>query len=342
MDRFKFKLGVFTLFFIMVINASTINGVSATAGVDTNTDRLEGNVNIDFYFIQLTDTHVMHKIFDWTEVSKNRLRSVLGHVSSFKKKPAFIVITGDLTNWGGGILSGVLNCLAFTSCFYTKEGQLYADAAYTIPVYTSPGNHEYVFTRNLWHYHRYIEPKNRYIVTYNNMSLFFLNSGPFCSNYTSGGAGLYNCDMDWFTDALENCTSPLKIVLMHHPAVYFRRNDSKMRDVIQQNREAFVNVCENHSVELVLTGHTHESRVFDGAENSYNETLFYNCSVYPTLFVQTTDCDENGAQYRNVSIIGNNVWLEPCVEVTTSDLPFFHLPFLSDKDSPSFYSSENK
>jgi len=332
MERFKFKLGAFTLFFILVINASTINGVSTTVGVDTNADRFEGNVDNDFYFVQLTDTHVMHRLFDWKEVSKNRLRSVLDHVSSFEKKPAFIVITGDLTNWGGGILSGALNCLAFTSCFYKKDGQLYADAAYAIPVYTTPGNHEYIYTRNLKNYHRYIENENRYIVNYSDMSLFFLNSGPFCSSYPSGGDGLYDCDMEWFEDALENCTSPLKIVLMHHPAVYFRNDEGRMRDVIVQNREAFVNACENHSVELVLTGHTHESRVFDGDENSYDENTSFNCSEYPTLFVQTTDCDQ-GVHYRNVSIIGNNVWLEPCVEVTISDPSFFHLPFLQDTDA---------
>jgi len=321
----------------MIINGITLSGGSTTAGVDTINERFEANVDNDFYFVQFTDTHVMHRLFDWKEVSKNKLQSVLDHVSSFEKKPAFIVITGDLTNWGGGILSGALNCLAFASCFYKNDDQLYADADYSIPVYTAPGNHEYIYTRNLMNYHRFIENNDRYIVNYSNMSLFFINSGP---SYHDGGAGLYDCDMDWLEGALQNCSSHIKIVLMHHPAVYFRNDEGRMRDVIVQNREAFVNACENHSVDLVLTGHTHESRVFDGDENSYDENMSFNCSLYPALFVQTTDCSEHGVHYRNVSIIGNDVWLGPCVEVTTSDPPSFRQPFRPDKDPPSFYSSE--
>jgi 3',5'-cyclic AMP phosphodiesterase CpdA len=233
-------------------------------------------------------------------------------VCSFGRKPAFIVITGDLTNWGGSWISGAMNCLAFASCLYKKAGQFYADANYSVPVYTTPGNHEYIYTRNLMNYHRYIETDDRFIVNYSDASLFFLNSGPMSFN---DGAGLYDSDMKWLEGALDNCTAHIKIVLMHHPAVNARNEHGRMSSVIARNREAFVTSCENHNVELVLTGHTHQARIFDGNENAYEDPTSLNCSLYPTLFVQTDDCDKD-IHYRNVTFIGNDVWLERCVKVT--------------------------
>jgi len=274
----------------------------------------------DFYFVQITDTHVMHKMFDRNEISKNRFRSILSYICSFESKPAFIVITGDLTNWGGSWISGALNCLAFTSCFYEKDDQFYADKNYSIPIYTTPGNHDYYFNRNLKNYHRFIENDNRYIVNYSDISLFFMNSGP--SYYAElydwlgniDGDGLYDCDMQWLESALDNCSYSHKIVLMHHPATNLRGKNGEMHDVIARNREAFIDLCEEYNVDLVLAGHTHYSRVFDSNEYFYDFNNSLNCSLYSTLFVQTDDCKQ-GVHYRNVSIVGDDVWLEDSVEL---------------------------
>jgi 3',5'-cyclic AMP phosphodiesterase CpdA len=128
------------------------------------------------------------------------------------------------------------------------------------------------------------------------------------------GAGLYNCDLQWLTDAFDNCSSSYKIVLMHHPAIDYRQENGQMHDVIARNREVFIELCEDNNVELVLTGHTHSSRVFDESEYSYvfNESL--NCSLYSTLYVQTDD-NKHGLHYRNVSMIGNDIWLENTQEL---------------------------
>ncbi|MDH7507229.1 MAG: metallophosphoesterase [Candidatus Thermoplasmatota archaeon] len=276
--------------------------------------------NKDFYFVQITDTHVMHKIFDRNENSKNRLKNVLSYICSFEKKPDFIVITGDLTEWGGSRISGTLNCIAFTSCFYKKDGQLYADENYMIPVYTTPGNHDYNFNRNLKNYHKIINNNTNYVVNYKNTCLFFMDSGP---NYYAkvynwidniDGAGLYNCDIQWLENALNNCSCSYKIILMHHPAVNSRNDKGVMHGVIAHNREVFISLCQEHDVELVLTGHTHKSEVFDGYECVYSFNNSLNCSLYPTLFVQTDDCKE-GIHYRNISMIDKDIFLENCVEL---------------------------
>lgn len=322
MKKFKMTLGAFTIFFLIVMHGIYLCGVYTASVVNMTLERGTLHSSDDFYFVHLTDTHVMHRLFDWTEASKKRLQSVLASVSSSERKPAFVVITGDLTNWGSSPFSGALNCLAFISCFYTTDGQLYADEAHTIPVYTTPGNHEYIYMRNLRNYHRFIENKECYIVNYSDLSVFFLTSGPSSVTYLSGGDGLYDSDMKWFEDALQQCSSRFKIVCLHHPAVYLRRDDGKMRNVIQHNREVFVNACMNHSVELVLNGHTHESRVFDAAENQYDYNVSYNCSVYPTLFVHTTDCKEHGAHSRTIRVIANHLWVEPCVDLTANTYLF--------------------
>ena len=272
----------------------------------------------DFYFVHLTDTHIMHKLFDPMEATKKRLVSVIENVTSFDEKPAFIVITGDLVEWGGGRATGALNCQAFVDCFYEKDDQLYADAGYSIPVYTTPGNHDYCFNRNLNNYHTYIDKnhiadEDRYIITYNDLSLFFMDSGP---NYYENpfdwfdvmGDGLYDDDIDWLEDVLSSCTTQYKIVLMHHPAINDRNNVGEMHNVIARNREEFVNLCETYDVDLVLAGHTHRSVIFDSDENkSYHPPL--NCNQYPTLYVQSDDCKEE-VHYRNISFIDNDLWIE--------------------------------
>ena len=272
-----------------------------------------------FYFVHITDTHVLHKIFDRNEFRKNRLQTVLTHVTSFKEKPAFVVITGDLVEWGSG-LGGALNYQEFTECFYEKEGQLYADSNCTIPVYTTPGNHDYFWSRTLFNYHRFVDKKHvrendRYTVTFNGLTLFFLDSGhneinreakPYDWIYVLG-SGLSLRDIEWLDDALNSCTSQHKIVIMHHPAINWGEYD-----VIAHNREAFISLCEGYNVDLVLTGHTHAARVFDSNGNFYpNNVLPLNLSFYPTLYVQT-DAIKEGYYYRNITISSGSIWLGPC------------------------------
>jgi len=295
--------------------------------------------NDDFYFVHLTDTHVMHRLFDRDESTKKIFISAIETATSFDEKPAFIVITGDLVEWGGGGISGALNCRAFVNCLYENDNQLYADANYSIPVYTTPGNHDYVLNRNLKNYHKYIdknhmEDNDRYIITYDDVSLFFMDSGP---NYYSNpfilfdwhGEGLYNCDIEWLDEELSNCESTHKIILMHHPAV------GEEDDLFIRNRKAFVELCEDYEVELVLAGHTHKSRVYDYDVNEYTEPPL-SCNQYPTLYVQSDDCKQ-GCHYRNISIIGNDIWLEGSEEVDVSFTDVrdadtvidFHLTFLN-------------
>jgi len=321
----KLKFLVIFIFGILIFETVAVIGVNYKIS-DFKIKTVQEKSSDDFYFVQLTDTHVRNKLFDKNEASKKRLTTVLETIISFENKPAFIVITGDLCQWGNNPL-GALNCITFVSCFYEKNDQLYADANFTIPVYTTPGNHDYCFSRNLKDYHKYIdknhiESKDRYIVNYSDVSLFFMDSGPnYYSNFSNllefHGEGLYDNDIEWLQQELSQCQSNHKIVLMHHPAV------GDKEDVFICNRQAFVELCETYDVELVLAGHTHSARVFDSDLNKYDELLL-NCSLYPTLYVQSDDCKE-GVHYRNVSIKGYDVWLESSEELKVEINPVEHL-----------------
>ena len=87
------------------------------------------------------------------------------------------------------------------------------------------------------------------------------------------------------------------------------------KDIIAHNRETFIQLCEGYQIDLVLSGHTHASRVFDKDKNFYqNNLLPLNCSQYPPLYVQTDACKEGG-YYRNITISGNDIILNPCEHV---------------------------
>ncbi len=315
MEGTRETAGVVFLVVLLLINGSSLGAT----GIETpRTVRSEGGDRHDvneFYFVHLTDTHVMSKLFEPSGLSMMRIRMALDRFCSFVPKPAFVVITGDLVHWGGSWVSGALNCRAFAGCFYQQNGTLFADTNHTIPVYTTPGNHDYFFVRNLDNYHRYIDDEDRYIVNCSGVSLVFMTSG---AAFFGDGAGLSDDDMAWLDHALDVCNTSAEIVLMHHPAINTRNGQGVMEGVLARNREAFVSACNAHHVELVLAGHTHRSRVYDSNESVYNDSLGLNCSLYPTLFVQTDDCSDN-INFRNVTVSGRTVWLESTVRIHVND-----------------------
>jgi len=323
---------------LLIICFSSIIFISfsplSSADLTQNSVKAEtSSVSDDFYFIHITDTHVMHKLVDRHERYKNRFSNLIDHINSFENKPAFVIVAGDLVSYGGGFI-GRLNYNAFLDCVYKNEGKLYTSSDMEIPIYTQPGDHDYSFGLNLFNYHRLIDSEHvilnsnildllesrqlsdRYTITYENLTLFFLDTGHvYFANPIDllrfKGAGLsYWFDIEWLEREFSNCNSKYKVVLMHHPAINWGEYDT-----IARNQENFIKLCEGFNVELVLSGQTHASRVFDKDKNFYpNDVLPLNCSKYPTLHVQTDACKE-GSFYRNITISGNNVWLNPTEQI---------------------------
>lgn len=341
MEKLKLQLIALFFFFILLFSGITVGGLNQNGIVNLESDErlfyTGEKISDNFYFVHITDTHLLHRLFDRNETSKKRLDSVLDYIISFDEKPAFAVITGDLVEWGSSV-SGSMNYRTLMKCFYEKDSQYYADSNYSIPVYFTPGNHDYYFDWNLINYHRFVDrnhvlENDRYVVNYENLSLFFVDSG---GHYILRpkewldvlGSGLTNRDIKWLEDVLSSYSSRHKIILMHFPAVNWRDESGEMNGVIARNRELFVELCEEYDVDLVLVGHTHSSVVFDGDENVYDD-LPLNCSQYPPLHVQTDDCKQ-GCHYRNITILGDDIWLDSCMEIHVASVDLKNIGMLSN------------
>ena len=112
MKKLKVKVIVLILFFNLFFSGLAIGNFNCNDTVQKNNN---------FYFVHITDTHVMHRLFDRDESTQKTFKSAIETAISFDEKPAFIVITGDLCEWGGSGISGALNCQAFVNCLY-KNG----------------------------------------------------------------------------------------------------------------------------------------------------------------------------------------------------------------------------
>ena len=161
----KLKLVALFFFFILLSSGITVGGLNQKEIVNRKSDEqlfyTDEKISDNFYFVHISDTHLLHRLFDRNETSKKRLDSVLEYIISFNEKPAFVVITGDLVEWGSGV-SGSMNYRTLMKCFYEKDNRYYADSNYSIPVYFTPGNHDYYFDWNLINYHRFVMQKSLY------------------------------------------------------------------------------------------------------------------------------------------------------------------------------------
>ena len=327
---------ILALLLFSVLLASSF--VSAGLKIDENkSQKLSIKESDDYYFIQITDTHILHEKFDDNKTNINILKLVLKKINQLKEKPKFVVMTGDLVEWGGEGDTGKLNYQAFKDCIHENNGEFYIDPEHIIPIYCIPGNNDYLWESSLENYHECISDQDKYVITYRDATLIFMDSG---YNYKKNpvdwfrvkGSGLSDEDIEWLENQLEKCTTKHKIVLMHHPAVNGRDALGEMSSVIAKNRGNFVNLCEEYNVEVVLSGHTHTSRTYDKEENRYQDYPL-NCSKYSTLYVQSEDCTED-AYYRNISFVNGNVYIGRNVKIEfdkkdSRDLPICN--FLKSK-----------
>ena len=121
--------------------------------------------------IKFSSSLAAFRYFDENSSSKTRLKGVLEKVCSFPTKPDFVVITGDLVHWGGLDSTGAMNYEALIECFYKKNNMFYADPECKVPIYLTPGNHDYMWENSLFQYHKHINPNNKYIVRHKDMTL---------------------------------------------------------------------------------------------------------------------------------------------------------------------------
>ncbi len=271
-------------------------------------------VTVGFYFVHITDTHI------GAFGAKSNFKKCIDFIYSSDKIPEFLVISGDIVERGDALLS---------SRWYKDFKEILN--GHNIVYYCAPGNHDYYklvvppWIGNLDDYNEFIDSRNRYSFTYSNTHFISLNSG--CdveyrkSLFPPRGAGIFDDDKLWLENNLDDLDGVRdgadssdfnKIIFMHHPVINCRGTFWKRwgNGIISQNKEEFMNICNRYDVDLVLTGHTHNDKIYSRGDDGVNpdgKSAPIVCDE--TLYVQTKDCKKQKA-FRKIVVWGEEVKLE--------------------------------
>ncbi len=248
----------------------------------------------NYTVVQLSDIHI-GKYSNAVNKKKELIR-LFTYINE-AVHPEFVILSGDSVDW--------YNQKSRRNPYVDlQEAILQCDS----PVYTVPGNHEryansvlflYFPYTNLTPYHRYLNPLSDYSLHYGTVNFVFLDSGyeysrweiqPKIWNLSPEGSGLTNTQMYLLENTL-GASQTNQLIIMHHPAVS-DTNDTGLgalsndlpsgnNECIAMNRGAFITYCQENSVSLVLTGHTHKNNVFTAlGKETTNDTAW-------PLFIQT-------------------------------------------------------
>jgi len=289
---------------------------------DKSSNITTADMIVGFYFVHITDTHIgsdRTNLFVGAYALKN-FKKCVKHIDSFNPKPEFVIISGDIVQYGD--LQGFKRL--FSIIWYQQFNSVLDN--YGITRYCCPGNHDYYKTLgrsgDLDNYYKYVDNRNRYSVRLYNTEILSINSGRDVRFGNLKGSGLTEEDMTWLNNALDNLDWVIdgkdnsglnKIIFMHHPIIngegkkFWQKWDV---EVINQNRKDFMELCDTYDVDLVLTGHTHENKIYkrsDDRTNVNGQNAPIVCTE--TLYIQTKDCKDHRA-YRKITIWGDEIAVE--------------------------------
>jgi predicted MPP superfamily phosphohydrolase len=243
------------------------------------------------YFIHMAAPHV-------SSVSGLKWKRTLDSILALSPAPDLVVVSGDLVDFGADPV-GTLNYDALRAPLVKPApGVFFLDQAQQIPIFFSPGNHDYRIIAqlpgDLTNYKAKIHPTTYYHQIVGEYAIFSLNSGKDVyltpSHTLPEGSGLFDTvpqddvtQLESDLDALDGTTdgrdtsSYKKIIFMHHPHQYPKDQSCSIDGVFVDHQSDLVTICEDYDVDWVLFGHLHpsESMVFDlycGEWTSEDET----------------------------------------------------------------------
>lgn len=266
-----------------------------------------------FNFVHITDLHVSDaaSYVNGCDLGGLGFQCYLNEFVHLNPKPAFVIASGDLSNIGDNSSNGMYPTLTqflFPNMVLNPNpGDYFIDSAHTIPIYFTPGNHDYYTTTtpplngNLTFYSKYISPDTDYAVTTSSAVILCMRSGydddrPVWvdPNITSPeGSGISNEQCTWLRNQLSLAGSKRKIIVMHHPPVNAVGTNfdgtpftggvwDEADGSILNNRATLLNICDSNNVDIVLAGHVHQNVVASRAGNVVNENW-----TTGTRYVQT-------------------------------------------------------
>lgn len=246
-----------------------------------------------FTFVHMSDLHVSSAPAPNSDTNAQYFRCAIGEFATLNPKPEFVVVTGDISDIGNmqpeGMYPALAQYLFPPDLSNPLPGDYFIDAAKTIPVYFTPGNHEYwvsfdsiglpVSGDTLFFYPGHISPDADYTIVNDLAVIVVLRSGhdtPY--NYPPNplliqGTGISNEQIIWLREILSMHSTKRKIIALHHPPVNATGTNSDgtpftevhpidtATNSIHSNRTTFLNICDSNHVDLVLCGHEHQNVV---------------------------------------------------------------------------------
>jgi len=300
------------------------------------TSRCFAHIFANFYFIHVTDTHVKEGDTRWEKMVEK--------FNSFNPPPAFVILSGDLVDWGAGD-SGKKNFEQFKKPLHELGDTFYIDSDHTIPIFFSPGNHDCRYRKPIiWpfsfdNYYYYTHTKENYTKDYGNVAIFSMNSGhdELPPRIGTGwpwdapeGSGLKPEQINWLNNSLDSLdgvdndrddSDYYKIIFLHHP---YNNSYRKyhfpwcVKDgVFWHHRGEFIKLCSDYKVNLVLFGHDHKAgKAFGGIWDRFGDG-WNTGDEYPKFVITNAACEYTA--YRNISVTLNGIEIGE-IEQTDSTL----------------------
>jgi hypothetical protein len=254
------------------------------------------NVFEPFTFVHITDVHMgwSEEIFILgpiaiTITSKRILSAAIDKINEIN--PDFILDTGDIAEKG-----------SMYDAYWAYRDAL--DSLNDIKIYTVSGNHDWY---NFWYgignlknyediiiptrpsdYDPLISPDdhNNYYFEHKSYLFVGLDTGWDVGGPLFQGSGLSTKQIEGLHNINPELKEKRKIIFMHHPAINGLWPTAG-HWCIKNNRLNFIDYCFNNEVSLVLTGHTHEDKVF----NIVGEREYWNLwgsTLWPLFICSNT------------------------------------------------------
>ena len=256
-----------------------------------------------FSFVHLSDMHVSTTPSANSDTNGQYFQCAIKEFASLNPKPTFVLVTGDISDIGNmqplGMYPAITQHLFPPSLTNPAVGDYFIDSAKTIPIYYTPGNHEYwtgfdsiglpISNDTLFYYPKYITPDTDYVIQTASAIIVCMRSGhdsPY--GYPPNpevimGTGLTDAQCSWLRNIMKSNSNKRKIIVMHHPPVNAVGTNSDgspytasviadtATNSLQNNRTNFLNICDSNQVDVILAGHEHQNVVANRKGDTVSE-----------------------------------------------------------------------
>lgn len=271
--------------------------------------------------VHITDIHIESlRIFSKDSIDnfkkfKNKIKEI---------KPDIVIASGDLVEFGEGIL-GEENYKELNNLIRKSNDIFYIDDQMTVPIFFSPGNHEYhtlvkITTTELNNYKKFIGSNYiNYKIEFSNTTFIFLETGydfyfsiPLYNSILPEpeSSGLEDSQISLLTKILELSNSKYTIIITHHP--FYNTENGQLEGIFLFNRKQFNDILHRYKINIVLSGHTHKNKVYFLSQKLTTQlnphTIITNSNG--TLFIQTPSLGKDG-YYRVIEIEDDKIIIFP-------------------------------